>query len=118
MKDITMTWAIYQSCRLGNYFNERGIVFMQLFRRFLCVLLVVFLLMPLSVAAEENNQQVYSDLFLNGTYEEWKKAFTEDPHSFVSALSEEEYGRISTVVTFAFGSKKKKKTATPISKSC
>ncbi len=75
---------------------------MQLFRRFLCVLLVVILLVPLSVAAEENDQQAYSDLFKNGTREGWKKAFTDDPRLFVSALSEEEYGRMITVVSAAF----------------
>ncbi len=74
---------------------------MQLFRRFLCVLLVAFLLMPLSVAAEENDQKDYSDLFKNGTHEEWKNAFLEDPRSFVSALSEEKYGRMITVVGWA-----------------
>ena len=71
---------------------------MKLFRRFLCVLLVAFLLMPLSVAAEVIDQQAYSDLFRNGTREEWKKAFTENPRLFISALSEEKYGRMITVV--------------------
>ena len=74
---------------------------MQLFRKFLCVLLVAFLLMPLSVTAEEIDQKDYSDLFKNGTHEEWKNAFLEDPRSFVSALSKEKYGRMITVVNWA-----------------
>lgn len=65
-------------------------------------LLVVILLVPLSVAAEAIDQQAYSDLFRNGTSEEWKKAFTEDPRLFVSALSEEKYGIMITVISAAF----------------
>ena len=64
-------------------------------------MLVAFLLMPLSVAAEEIDQKDYSDLFKNGTHEEWKNAFLEDPRSFVSALSKEKYGRMITVVNWA-----------------
>lgn len=65
-------------------------------------MLVAILLMPLSVAGEAIDQQAYSDLFRNGTHEEWKKAFTEDPRLFISALSEEKYGRMISVVTFTF----------------
>lgn len=65
-------------------------------------MLVAISLMPLSVAAEEIDQQDYSDLFRNGTHEEWKNAFLEDPRSFVSALSKEKYGRMITVVSGSF----------------
>lgn len=75
---------------------------MQLCRRFLCALLVAFLFMPFSVAAEEIDQQAYSELFRNGTGDEWKKVFMEDPRLFVSALSEEKYGKIITVISAAF----------------
>ena len=82
---------------------------MQLLRRFLCVLLVAFLLMPLSVAAEANDRQSYSDLFnevySEGRREKWKKAFTDDPRLFVSVLSEEKYSIIGTVTSWTFDSK-------------
>lgn len=75
---------------------------MQPVRRFLCALFVVILLVPLSVVAVAADQQAYSDLFRSGTSEEWKKAFTVDPHLFVSALSEEKYSKLITVINTAF----------------
>lgn len=73
-------------------------------RRFVCVLLILILilLMPLSVAAAERDQNVYSELFKNGTHEEWKQAFLDDPRLFVSVLSEEKYGVMTDVAIFTF----------------
>lgn len=75
---------------------------MQLCRKFLCILIAAFLIIPFSVAAEEVDHQAYSDLFRSGTHEEWNNAFKENPRLFISALSEEEYGRMISVVTFTF----------------
>lgn len=69
---------------------------------FMCILLVLFLLMPLSVAAAETDRDSYSALFKTGTHAQWKQAFLDDPLLFVSTLSEEEYGRMISVVTFTF----------------
>lgn len=66
-----------------------------------CILVVIMLLMPLSVSAAQSDADAYAELFKSGTDEQILQAFEDDPHMFVSVLSEEKYGRMIEA-TYAF----------------
>ena len=63
-------------------------------RRFICILLILLLLMPLSVFAAQSDAEAYAEIFKSGTPEQQIQAFLDDPRMFVSVMATEKYGRM------------------------